>query len=1211
MAQDYHYQHDDSPFTADSTSLPRTPVSPLLPALNTTNLDRNGHDLNHQLVSPIMSRSPSIASISQFSALSGGTGAFPANPANVRPQAAYVAPFGAAQVVSDHQASHAGGLPSDDEDEHKISKDDVSFSPSALALINAFLDQLLFSFLSTAKSTTLSALRPAVTEILRHKLARDAIASANEELSDLLAGGDDEDEKEPENVDGTKWDLELVWRRTRLRVMVYMRLGEMEDDDEERHVKEQELFANGDRSRFSSTAGLVSWSAAIFLTSVLEHVAEQTLQVAGTAAFARLRQHHNTGERVGFESVYLWKNKMRSALLSIRPWAGYGAHGEVIAASPAKSVSTFRDSFGTAPESVHEDPDEDREPPDTRYPEHVLASNIRLPIGDPLRDVDEIEVPGLARDPSETASQRTATPIASRPDRRRSFSHYQSQQAEAKALAGPTGLPDEDDAMRPVLQRKRSTSVPAPYRNVSEAFVTPEATSGEEVVTKKALASEQVTQGPVYGPVELKDFDFTMNDEVDKRKSLIDIKTLLAAINGGQAAFTASKDLPKEDRPASADSNQSFSLGNKENGGVVPQQPVAERQHMAHGDDETAQIGVATTSDQAVAPERTPSAAGTRGVSPSPMHANNISRASSVARSRYSPNLPEDAQQLQDQAPATDAAPARDRPIEPNALTLAALRESVQRASSPQAAQQEAVDQSSQANRKSTALQYPISAFNSTAQSGQAIDHPVLQQKKALEPRKDPNQVTSASIRGPEDFEQFVRSDEVHKYTLTPEPIRDAPMTNEQSLAQLTGEVPEVVQSANASDKADSRSVRRSQLGKSFYSATGEELTDAERKKKRWSITKPPSRNSSVLRRSGLMAREARVITESTRDFADFIRSTKPSVEPTVQPLPAAQNYRNSTNYSLPRTQSLTSERTKSLTKGDIAAGYAPPVPSIPDKSRASLQPKPASGGSQQNGELIAFIRDGPKQDGQSRISRSIAPFRSTMDSDQFDALRSSPPDAKDTRNRASVVPNGISNAGSIAHPAYSGQQQSINAATTESKDPQRKQYRNKDPYAIDDEDDDISALPKGKRGDTLAEFLRGEESGESKPIASAASLAQAREIMERARAQRTSSYGPSDGTEVTALPTSKAPTAASRPNTSSQTGKPAQSNTSDLADFLRNSEPPAAAPAPSVGRGVQAQKSIQQKENNVPKEKKRGFFSFFSRKSSSKGKPTRHSDMP
>jgi hypothetical protein len=202
-----------------------------------------------------------------------------------------VAPFGASQVVSEDQSKRHPSSDTEDDDDKK-SKDDVKFSDPALALVNAFLDQLLYSFLSTARSTSLLALRPAVTDVLKHRLAREAIASAEEELAELLAGGDDEEELETKHKSAEsnrKWDLELVWKRTRLRVMVYMRLGEMEDEDEQRFVKEEELFQGTER-RFSSSSGLVSWAAAIFLTSVLEYVAEQTLQVAGQAAYTRARK---------------------------------------------------------------------------------------------------------------------------------------------------------------------------------------------------------------------------------------------------------------------------------------------------------------------------------------------------------------------------------------------------------------------------------------------------------------------------------------------------------------------------------------------------------------------------------------------------------------------------------------------------------------------------------------------------------------------------------------------------------------------------------------------------------------------------------------------------------------------------------------------------------------------------------------------------------
>ena len=551
---DHHHDHYNS--------RPRTPVSPLpLPAaISPQTLQRrnryDAYDLGQQNISPVMSRSPSAAS-DRYSSVSGLTAYFPSNPTNVNPLPAYVAPFGASQVVSENQTSKRHPL-SDDEYEDEPSKDDVQFSEPALALVNSFLDQLLYSFLSSARSTSLLALRPAVTDVLKHRLAREAIASAEEELAELLAGGDDEEEMDTKHKaaeNNRKWDLELVWKRTRLRVMVYMRLGEMEDDDEQRYVKEEDLF-HGNERRFSQSTGLVSWAAAIFLTSVLEYVAEQTLQVAGQAAFTRVRrksqsqrlaspsaatqkvedvvvEEHDV-EKVALNSTLgrLWRT-WRKVLRNNTGTASPNKHSSYsrISRENMASVLSHRSSFGTPVEgSVNGDSGarsrsttKDLEDlPEMEYPEHVLAANIPLPMGDhnddvdeieahepasdadaedndedtgitmdvrnslemllfptlvlaankalPIgnekRDVDEIEIPGLARDPDAEDDDDSWTMIGKEFLRRNSF-------AGPWSYRNIGGLPTPDQsnqaspaeaAQEPALTRLRSTSVPAPTR---------------------------------------------------------------------------------------------------------------------------------------------------------------------------------------------------------------------------------------------------------------------------------------------------------------------------------------------------------------------------------------------------------------------------------------------------------------------------------------------------------------------------------------------------------------------------------------------------------------------------------------------------------------------------------------------------------------------------------------------------------------------------
>lgn len=392
------------------------------------------------------SPSPSLSNISSTSAFNH----HPATPTNVHPPPAYVAAFGAAQVVNESKRHFSDDEADSDEDAGvaKSPREDMQFSEASLALVNGFLDQLLYSILLVAKSTTLTALRPAVTEVLRSRLAAEAIASAEEELSELLAGGDEEEEEmnQKQSVQERKrrWDTELVWKRTRLRVMVYIRLGEMEDDDEERYVREDELFAGGER-RFSHSSGLVSWAAAIFLTSVLEYVAEQVLQAAGSAADGRSRRISRTPrvsapagmdgvtvveeydmEKVALNSTLgrLWRTWRKSLRGAVPPpqsptptnqsvvsnnfshrlsrdhpngvamngsprWSSFGNAESVSAVDDSRPASTTAELDKDTSDGAHvEDIPEAQE-----YPEHVLAANIPLPMANEEYDIEEIEFP--------------------------------------------------------------------------------------------------------------------------------------------------------------------------------------------------------------------------------------------------------------------------------------------------------------------------------------------------------------------------------------------------------------------------------------------------------------------------------------------------------------------------------------------------------------------------------------------------------------------------------------------------------------------------------------------------------------------------------------------------------------------------------------------------------------------------------------------------
>jgi len=208
-------------------------------------------------------------------------------PLSVSPEAAFIAASAASQIVTFDHDTHAGTWY--DQVGIEPSGESALVSSGALKLANNFIDHLLFNVLATAKSTALPSLRSAVTEVLKPKLAKDVINAADQELSEYLGGEEIENIARSGTVEASKdWDNELVWKRTRLRCMVYSSLGDMEEEDEDYYMEQEHL--NGEAG--DTLTELVSPAVAIFLTSILEFMGEHVLLVAGQAAFSRLRSKY-------------------------------------------------------------------------------------------------------------------------------------------------------------------------------------------------------------------------------------------------------------------------------------------------------------------------------------------------------------------------------------------------------------------------------------------------------------------------------------------------------------------------------------------------------------------------------------------------------------------------------------------------------------------------------------------------------------------------------------------------------------------------------------------------------------------------------------------------------------------------------------------------------------------------------------------------------
>ncbi len=395
-------------------------------------------------------------------------------PPAVSPDPAYIAPSSASQIVTgDREPTFE-----DDDDDGPISPGATNtlVAPNALLLLNAFLDQLLYSFLVSSRSTSIAALRSAVTEVLRPRLAKDAIASADEELREFLGGGDDEelsafhDGLEPR----AGWDLNKIWRRTRLRCMVYTRLGDLEEEDEEMWVERENAGQQADgQHRLSRDLGVVSPAAAIFLTSILEYIGEQVLLLSAEAAYIRFatrqRQDNDAlanlagGQRLSVEVVDIeklavnttfgrlwrsWKKRVRSPSMTQRRPTSHDYFNRPMSSLSANGPRSREPSAG---EEAHHYQDYDALPRPTAAedPNTVLGAAAATPL--PMSTYDAREIEG-----SEFPWQNSGHDKLERPRSvlLSSDSYQLAGQYDDRRAKGPG---------RGLIQRQRSSSLPTAY----------------------------------------------------------------------------------------------------------------------------------------------------------------------------------------------------------------------------------------------------------------------------------------------------------------------------------------------------------------------------------------------------------------------------------------------------------------------------------------------------------------------------------------------------------------------------------------------------------------------------------------------------------------------------------------------------------------------------------------------------------------------------
>jgi hypothetical protein len=343
------------------------------------------------------------------------------------------------------------------------------------------------------------------------------------------------------------------------------------------------------------------------------------------------------------------------------------------------------------------------------------------------------------------------------------------------------------------------------------------------------------------------------------------------------------------------------------------------------------------------------------------------------------------------------------------------------------------------------------------------------------------------------------------------------------------------------------------------------------------------------------------------RDLADFLRSTGPlpGQEKTVQPFVNING-----NGSKSANVSTSSLGRKLSTKQNGTRGTDGPSA----RPRINMEPRSPAGLSTGNDDLIDFIRQGPPSapNGQPRIPRSVAPFRTTVDSDQFDTMlgghanvesaygstASTLESTQTVNSRTGLIPEP-----KVVQPAYSNTPQQLSGNMASNAEPHitRTRRRVKDPYAIDmsddeDEDEDqLTALPPSSqpppaaRQESLMDFLNGmDPPTTSKPqpfmlsqetIAAAKARANASNSTlsstHTATRNGPSSYGAISSTSVASdAPRAYKPRLQAREPAVGDV-RSSKTATSELADFLRNSGPPEPPmTSPAVGKKEEEKKS-------------------------------------
>ncbi|MCJ1444388.1 MAG: hypothetical protein MMC23_004890 [Stictis urceolatum] len=1108
-----------------------------------------------------------------------------------QPEPVYIAPAAAANIVTSEVVTQFA-IPLYDDDA-------ASVSAGALVLINSFLDRLLFNFLSCSHSTSLASLRPAVTEVLKPKLAKEAIQSADDELQEYIGGDDDELDAFHNGQDAPhKWDLDLIWKRTRLRCMVYTRLGDMEEDDEEAYIAQESLEDESSR-RVSRDIGIVSPAVAIFLTSILEFVGEHALMIAAHAAYRR----HEVKARLEGKSTELLQNigveEIDMEKVALNPIMGrlWRSWRRIVRSPRDSRVRPFSPASASRRSSMatNDLPEEDKVLSVAAVLEEPDPAHVPLPVDE--HDVDEIEVPGYNKTRKMSRSD-VSRPFSTflpgdwmdkvdepslNPQRQRRRSHSLPLQSPIDVATDGESIdqfqtPDEEVAQtvaepegKKVTQSERAIGVPqSAHVPLSESFTSSDARRMSNQRSSGLISDEEVD--PAEDALQFDQKDYIINDHEratmdsqppqpsisqrslpqypsketsflrdphdrystvltygqDTRAPLTRVQT--DAISPLEHTSDHSSEVspiePSDDEEDPRSRLRPLALHPTDHAitppmvsplieppppSKEPAQPspraIQSRQRRNEGHteadyskDEKREAFVVMNESQRPTVSRPPSdsssisgkdlqndgtlkrtRAGQETLSAAPNLASlremteaahdTSDEASSIALSHQEPQYgPRDASLPSASLPRQTPQKTVERRQAPPVQT-GIEKAAVQRIS-PVATRDPHTQQQSQPRTSDSSGRPASRSITSTKGKPRVVSTANDNYRESYASRSSSDRGKSVADErlsmAPSDrqrsFEQLISSGETIQYTLTPQNMREIEGRNSAQITPPT--TPQ--KPSNARGERVSPIDQRGQRPRTLPTAAPGAVPQQP-------ASNAPSfviHSGPVVKRTGPSAqpRDARIEKDNTKDFADFIRSTGPpgeSAPPAAQPVST-------------RSSRIAREQ------GKIRTSKGPRL--------QAREPRIKNG---ETSELIDFIRQGPPPDkgsGAHRINRTVAPFRSTIDSDEMN-----PPRKHDTHSVASTQDSYVarsvqSSTNSRTALLDSSRTNNIKAAPPmESKRapirggpdpdaPVRKQRRIKDPYAIDtdseDEIDEEIATPKptrqqpAGRDESLLDFL-------------------------------------------------------------------------------------------------------------------------------------------